>query len=77
MRIKWLRTHVPIRNGHGGIGSAFFEPDYQIELRDRVFYISRKDVLATSTPIENVVEFTADEIQEETTAKAKRQTSKV
>jgi hypothetical protein len=61
MRITWLRCHVPIRNGAGGINSAFIAPDYDVELTDRVFTIRKAGKLITQTGIENVVEFTAEE----------------
>jgi hypothetical protein len=74
MRITWLRCHVPIRNGAGGINSAFIAPDYDVELTDRVFTIRKAGKLITQTGIENVVEFTAEEqpVEQESTAKKPR-----
>ena len=74
MRITWLRCHVPIRNGAGGINSAFVAPDYDVELKDRVFTIRKAGKLITQTGIENVVEFTAEEqpVEQEISTKKPR-----
>jgi hypothetical protein len=74
MKITWLRCHVPIRNGAGGINSAFIAPDYDVTLTDRVFTIRKAGKLITQTGIENVVEFTAEEqpVEQESTAKKPR-----
>lgn len=79
MRVLWMRTHVPVRNAKGGISCSFFEPEYEIDLRDRVFYISKCGAFVTSTPIENCVEFTPDGDSKETEAPAPkaRRTNKV
>ena len=72
MKITWLRCHVPIRNGAGGINSAFIAPDYDVILKDRVFTIRKAGKLITQTGIENVVEFTAEEqpLEQETAKEA-------
>ena len=74
MKITWLRCHVPIRNGAGGINSAFIAPDYDVTLKDRVFTIRKAGKLITQTGIENVVEFTAEEapVEQESTSKKAR-----
>ena len=73
-KILWMRTHVPIRNGAGGITTSFIEPMYQVTLTDRVFNIYKQGKLVTQTGIENVVEFTAEEtpVEQETIAKKTR-----
>ncbi len=65
MRVDWMRCHVAVRNGRGSISTSFAEPDYSIELIDRLFYVKAKDKLVTTIPVENVVEFSSNFITTE------------
>ena len=58
--IKYVRTHVDIRNGSGGINKYFCTPDYLIDLDEklRVFSIYKRDgSILTRTPMENCIDF--------------------
>lgn len=76
MKIKWLRTHVPTRNGRQGICTSFQSNDgYNIILTDRVFRIMLGDVLVTCTPIENCIEFTPEAADGTENAKKQKATT--
>jgi len=71
-KIVWLKTHIPCRNGVGGITASFIAPDYDVRLDERVFHIFRNGKHVTSTGIENVAEFTAEETTLESEANTKK-----
>lgn len=76
--VSWLRTHIPIRNGMGGITTSFIAPLYQVRLDERVFHIFRNDKHVTSTGMENVAEFTLEGAAlEQQEAPAKKSRAKI